>query len=309
MVTTDARQDGRRRNLRSARRRISSLLGRRALAGAAFRKNAVRQRAADDCYVEAFQATGNADYARVARETCDYVLREMTDPAGGFYSTQDADSEGEEGKFYVWTPQEIEAVLGSERPPTFCYVYDVSEARQFRRAQYSEFAEADRGCAKLRQVDAKRTPRSAGFARAKLLDVRDRRVRPARDDKVLVAWNGLMIDALAQAAGALDEPRYLEAAIKAADFILREMRQPDGTLLHTWRHGKAKLDAYLDDYAALANALVSLYEATFEERYIDEAVRLVGNYACPVSRQFRRRIFLHRRRSRTIDRAAQRHSR
>ena len=100
------------------------------------------------CYVEAFLATGNADYAQVVRETCDYVLRDMTDPAGGFYSTEDADSEGEEGKFYVWTPREIEAVLGSEGRRRFCYVYDVTEAGNFRRAQHSQFAEVDRSLRK-----------------------------------------------------------------------------------------------------------------------------------------------------------------
>jgi uncharacterized protein len=226
------------------------------------------------CYVEAFQATGHADYAQVARETCDYVLHDLTDPTGGFYSTEDADSEGEEGKFYVWTPREIEAVLGSEAAAEFDYVYDVSEAGNFEGHNILNLPKPIDVCAKLRQVDAKKLRARLASAREKLLEVRGRRVRPARDDKVLVSWNGLMIDALARAAGALDEPRYLQAAIKAADFILREMRQPDGTLLHSWRHGKAKHDAYLDDYAALANAFASLYEATFDERYVDEALQL-----------------------------------
>ena len=197
----------------------------------------------------------------------------MTDPGGGFYSTEDADSEGEEGKFYVWTPSEIEAVLGAEAAQTFCYVYDVSDAGNFERSNILNLPKTIEQCAKLRQLDPERLRADLAKWRTKLLAVRDKRVRPGRDDKVLVSWNGLAIDALAHAAGALDEPRYLSAASRAADFISTKMRRPDGRLLHVWR-GAAKLDAYLDDYACLANGLVSLYEAGLDERYIDEAVRL-----------------------------------
>jgi uncharacterized protein len=225
-------------------------------------------------YVEGFLASGNAEYGRVARETCDYVLRDLTDPAGGFYSTEDADSEGEEGKFYVWTPKEIEAVLGSAAE-IFSYVYDVTEPGNFEGHNILNLPKPIETCAKIKHRDLAELRAELAVGRTKLLNVRDARVRPGRDDKVLVAWNGLMIDALARAAGALNEPRYLAAAVKAADFILRDMRRDDGRLLHTWRAGTAKYDAYLDDYAAIANALVSLYEATFDERCIDEAVRLV----------------------------------
>jgi uncharacterized protein len=224
-------------------------------------------------YTDAYLATQNEDYARVARETLDYILRDMTDPAGGIYSTEDADSEGEEGKFYVWTPAEVEAVLGAEAARTFCYVYDVTDAGNFERSNILNLPKTIEQCAKLRQLDVERLRADLAQWRAKLLAVRDQRVRPCRDDKVLVSWNGLAIDALAQAAGALDEPRYLDAAIRAANFILMNMRRRDGRLLHVWR-GEAKLDAYLDDYACLANGLVSLYEAGFGERYTDEAVHL-----------------------------------
>jgi uncharacterized protein len=226
-------------------------------------------------YVEAYQATGNAEYARVSRETCDYVLRDMTDPAGGFYSTEDADSEGEEGKFYVWTPGEIEEVLSKEAAEIFCYVYDVTEPGNFEGHSILNLAKSIGTCATIKGRDPDKLRTELAASREKLLTVRGRRTRPGRDDKVLVAWNGLMIDALAKAAGALEEPRYLEAAEKAAAFILRDMRRADGRLLHTWRGGQARIDAYLDDYAALANAMVSLYEGTFEERYIDEAIGLV----------------------------------
>jgi uncharacterized protein YyaL (SSP411 family) len=226
-------------------------------------------------YVEAFQAAGNEEYARVARETCDYVLRDLTDPSGGFYSTEDADSEGEEGKFYVWTPEEIQSVLGTDAAEIFCYVCDVSDDGNFEGHNILNLPKSLEVCAKIKGRDPEKLRDELAGARAKLLEVRSRRVRPGRDDKVLVAWNGLMIDALSRAAGALNEPRYLAAAAKAANFILKDLRRKDGRLLHTWRAGQAKFDAYLDDYAALANALVSLYEASFDERYIDEAVRLV----------------------------------
>lgn len=226
-------------------------------------------------YVEAFQATGNPEYAREVCETCDYVLRDLTDASGGFYSTEDADSEGEEGKFYVWTPREIVEILGEEAAEVFCYVYDVSEPGNFEGHNILNLPKPIEVCAKLKQRDPAELRADLATSREKLLKVRGQRVRPGRDDKVLVAWNGLMIDALARAAGALSEPRYLTAAVEATEFILHDMRRPDGRLLHSWRGGQAKFDAYLDDYAALANALISLYEATFDEKYIDEAVRLV----------------------------------
>jgi len=158
-------------------------------------------------YVEGYQATGNAEYARVARETCNYVLREMTDPAGGFYSTEDADSEGEEGKFYVWTPGEIEDVLGKEAGEIFCYVYDVTESGNFEGHNILNLPKTIEVCAKIKGRDSEQLRAELAASRQKLLAVRSKRVRPGRDDKVLVAWNGLMIDALAKAAGALDEPR------------------------------------------------------------------------------------------------------
>ena len=137
-------------------------------------------------------------------------------------------------------------------------MYDVTEPGNFEGHNILNLPKSIEVCANLRHRDVGELRAELADGRAKLLEVRGRRVRPGRDDKVLVAWNGLMIDALARAAGALDEPRYLEAAEKAAQFILRDMRRADGRLLHTWRAGKAKFDAYLDDYAALANALVSL---------------------------------------------------
>jgi len=236
-------------------------------------------------YTDAYLVTGDANYARVVRETLDYVLRDMTDPAGGFYSTEDADSEGEEGLFYTWTPDEIEAVLGEERGSTFGRVFDVTDVGNFEGRNILNLPKTIEQSAKL----LTRTPEDLAAeltqSKRELFAVRDKRVPPRKDDKVIVAWNGLMVDALARAGAALEEPRYVAAAEAAADFILGKMRRDDvhgssiqgsnGRLLHTWRGGKAKLDAYLDDYAALANSLVTLYEATGSERWIDESVQLI----------------------------------
>jgi uncharacterized protein len=214
-------------------------------------------------------------YETVIRQTCDYILRDMTDEAGGFHSTEDADSEGEEGKFYVWTPREIEAVLGHEAALRFCYVYDVSENGNFEHGKsILNLPKTIEQCAALHQLDVEALQNELAESREKLLAARNERVRPGKDDKILVSWNGLMIDSLARAGVILGEPRYLDAAAKAAAFIVEKMTREDGRLQHTYRHGQARLDAYLDDYACLVNALVSLYESTFDEAWIDHAVRL-----------------------------------
>jgi uncharacterized protein YyaL (SSP411 family) len=228
------------------------------------------------CYLEAYQVTGDPKYAQVVRETLDYLGRDMTDPAGGIYSTEDADSEGEEGKFYVWTTGEVRELLGAERAKTFCYVYDVTDEGNFEGHNILNLPKTIEQCAVLLGRDPKQLAGELAEGRRLLFGARSKRVRPGRDDKVLVGWNALAIDTLARAAGVLDEPRYLEAAVRCASFILREVRKGDGRLLHTWRGGVAKLDAYLDDFAGMVNALVSLYEVTFDERWIDEAVRLAG---------------------------------
>jgi uncharacterized protein YyaL (SSP411 family) len=227
-------------------------------------------------YAEAFQATGNADYERVARETIDYILRDMTDPAGGFYSTEDADSEGEEGKFYVWTPDEVDEILGDEAGSIFGRVYDVSDTGNFEGHNILNLPKTLAQCAAILGMEERALRESLASSRQKLFAAREQRVHPGKDDKVLVSWNGLMIDALARAGSALGEPRYIDAAAKAADFIHAKLQRADGRLLHTWRHGVAKLDAYLDDYACLANGLISLYEATFDASRLVTADRLAN---------------------------------
>ncbi len=241
-------------------------------------------------YLDAFLVTGDSIYQRVVRETLDYVLRDMTDPAGGFYSTEDADSEGEEGLFYTWTPDELETVLGEAAADTFGRVYDVTDVGNFEGRNILHLPKTLAQNGALLKRTAEELAAELDESRRKLFVEREKRVRPGRDDKIIVAWNGLMIGTLARAGAALDEARYVAAAKKAADFILERVRGNDGQLLHTWRAGRAKLDAYLDDYAALAEALISVYEATFEERYLQESTRLLdvvlAKFADPASGGF-----------------------
>jgi uncharacterized protein YyaL (SSP411 family) len=198
-------------------------------------------------YLEAWQVTADPEYARITRETVEYVLRDMTDAQGGFYSSEDADSEGEEGLFYLWRPDEVEAALGRETAQRFAAVYDVSEAGNFEGRNILHRSQTLEQAARMLALDPARLASELAEAREKLRAARSRRARPGRDDKVLVAWNGLMIDTLAQAGAALGRTEYVEAAARAADFLLTYVRA-DGRLQHYWRQGLASVDAYLDDY-------------------------------------------------------------
>ncbi|QDU58561.1 thioredoxin domain-containing protein [Aeoliella mucimassa] len=226
-------------------------------------------------YLEAYLATGKPNYRQTVVETLDYLLRDMNDPDGGFYSAEDADSEGVEGKFYVWTVKQIRDILGGEAADLFCKVYDVTETGNFEGQNILNLPKTIAQQAALLGRDEQSLVDELAESRAKLLAVRGERVRPGLDDKVLVAWNALAIDAMARAGAALGESRYIDAASKAAKFILSEMRDTDGRLLHTWRGGTAKLAAYLDDYTTLADALVSVYEATFDESQLTAATELM----------------------------------
>ncbi|QDU93592.1 thioredoxin domain-containing protein [Lignipirellula cremea] len=227
-----------------------------------------------EAYLDGFLVTGNADYARIARETIDYVLNEMTDENGGFHSTEDADSEGEEGKFYVWTPDEIHQLLGPEAGARFCRVYDVTDRGNFEGKNILNLPQTIEEVAAAESWELDPLLDELADSRATLLAARAKRVRPGKDDKVLVSWNALMISTLAKASDVLGNAQYAQAAVTAAEFLLEKMTGPDRRLLHAYRLGEARLDAYLDDYAYLMNALVSLYEATFDERWIEEAVTL-----------------------------------
>jgi uncharacterized protein YyaL (SSP411 family) len=225
-------------------------------------------------YVEAHQVTGRPDYARVARETIGYVLRDLRDRRGAFHSAEDADSEGEEGKFYVWRPSEVEAALGPERARAFSAHYGVTAAGNFEHgASILHVARPAAETAKALGLPAADLERILAEGRARLFEARGRRVRPHLDDKVLTDWNGLMISALAVAGSALDEPAYVEAAGRSAEFVLAAM-QRDGRLLHRYRDAEAAGPGFLDDYAFFGQGLLDLHAATFDPRWLRESARL-----------------------------------
>ncbi len=222
-------------------------------------------------YLDAYQATSDLRYAQVIRETLDYVLREMTHPDGGFYSTQDADSEGEEGKFFVWTKAEIEEVLPQEEARLFCYCYDVTGEGNWEGHNILNRVKTSAQAARILGVSEPDLEAALAAARRKLFARREQRVHPGRDEKILAGWNGLMIAAMARAGRVLDEPRFTAAAARAADFMIGQLRTPEGRLLHVFKDGVARLAAYLDDYACAIDALIEVYQSTFEPRYLTAA--------------------------------------
>ena len=224
-------------------------------------------------YVQAFQLTRDDGHRAVASETLDYVLRDLAHPAGGFYSSQDADSEGVEGKYYVWDADEVRTALGENDAAVFCRVYGVSDAGNFEGRNILHLAESPDAVAAELGVDEQALRSRLDGMRATLLGLRSQRVPPATDDKVLTAWNGLMLRTLADAGAVLDDARYVDAAERNATFLLGAMR-PDGRLLRTWKDGRAHLLGYLEDYAFLINGLISLHEATFAHRWLHAAREL-----------------------------------
>ncbi len=208
-------------------------------------------------YTHTYQMTRQPFFARIARSILDYTRREMTAPEGGFYSTQDADSEGEEGKFFVWTPQEVMDLLGEEDGAAFCRYFDVTEQGNFEGKNILNTP-------RIYEVNEDAMARRCAI----LFKAREERVKPGRDEKIQVSWNGLMISAFAQAYRAFGDPIYLESASDAAQFILENMRTDRGLLLHTCKDGRARFNAYQDDYACLIVGLVDLYEASFEPSYL-----------------------------------------
>ena len=231
-------------------------------------------------YLEAHQVTGDQLFRRVAQETLDYVLRDMRAPAGAFYSSEDADSEGGEGRFYIWTQEEVLSLLGETDGGLFCQYYDVRDEGNFDSQEPSH---AGRNVLHI-PVPPARIAKEAGMDLAelerKMTDLRDvlfnargKRIRPGRDDKILTSWNALMIGSLARAYQVLDEERYLIAAERAAAFILEKMVR-DGVLLRSHRAGESQLPAYLDDYAFMTAALLDLYEAAFNVTWITAADQL-----------------------------------
>ena len=227
-------------------------------------------------YLHTYLITGNALYRRIVEETLDYVLREMTDVGGGFYSAQDADSEGVEGKFFVWSPDEINAVMGDADGAIFAGYYGVTLGGNFEGKNILNIRQDPEAFAEAEGLTPDQLGEIISRGSKALLEVREQRIHPMRDDKVLASWNGLMLRSFAEAAAALGRPDYLSAAKKNAEFLVGSMKS-DGRLLRTYRDGQAKLLGYLEDYSFVIDGLLSLYEATFDRRWLDEAVTLADS--------------------------------
>jgi uncharacterized protein len=225
-------------------------------------------------YLETYQATGDAFYRRIAEETLDYVLRDMTSEEGGFYSAEDADSEGEEGKFYVWTPEELEAALDPDEARLAVRYWDVTERGNFEGKNILHVARPPEAVADEFGVSPEELWARIAGIRAKLFAVREERVRPGRDEKILAAWNGLMLRSFALAARVTGREDYREAAIENATFIVEKLIE-DGRIHRSYKDGRARFNGYLEDYAMVADGLVALYEATFETRWLVEADALL----------------------------------
>jgi hypothetical protein len=239
-----------------------------------FEKMLYNQALAVPNFVDAWLVTGKPLYRRVVVETLDFVRRELTDPGGGCYSSLDADSEGEEGRFYVWTPEQIDEVLGPERGRFFSRVYDIGPGGNFEGRSIPNLLEASLAerAAASGSTEAELAERLAPSRQA-LLDARERRVRPGTDDKILTAWNGLMISAFARAHQVFGRAEDLDSARAAARFVLTELLR-DERLLVSCREGRAQLNAYLDDHAFLARGLVDLYETDFDVSHLERAEHL-----------------------------------
>ncbi|MBI4460195.1 MAG: thioredoxin domain-containing protein, partial [Acidobacteria bacterium] len=249
-----------------------------------FEKMLYDQALVSSIYVDGWQAIGRKEFAQTARGIFDYVLRRLQHPEGGFYSSEDADSEGLEGKFYIWTLPEIKQLVGEEEAGIFAACYDVTEPGNWEHPGDAHVPAGPKNILRLLRpldqaaqqlgIEASELEQHLAAARQKLFAAREERATPGLDDKILTAWNGLMISSLAKGAAVLRESTYQSAAARAADFILGKM-QKDGRLLRSYRSGKAHLMAYIDDYAFFIDGLIGLYEAGGELRWLDEAERLL----------------------------------
>ena len=224
-------------------------------------------------YLHLYQAT-KEDFARETAEgILDYVVREMTDPSGGFYSTQDADSEGHEGKFFVWDMDEIKTALGERDGSLFCAYYNVTKAGNFEGKNILHVTRSLENVAASANIDQTELRETIAGSRHKLFALRERRVKPDRDEKILTAWNGLMLASFSEAGAILDRPDYTAVAQRNAEFILSNLRR-DGLLLRTYKNGIAKFNGYLEDYAFLIDGLLTLFETKGELRWFSEALSL-----------------------------------
>ena len=221
-------------------------------------------------YAHFYQITKNDFYKRIATETLDYIKREMLDPKGGFYSAQDADSEGIEGKFFVWKPKEIEEILGAEDAKIFNFYFDISDAGNFEGENILNIKNTVEETAQAFEMSEKKVSEILENGRRTVFQKRESRIKPFRDEKVLTAWNGLMLAAFAEASAIFQKDEYLEIAKNNADFILENLRE-NKYLLRTWKDGKGKLNSYIEDYANFADGLIELFQVSGEAKYLKEA--------------------------------------
>ncbi len=225
-------------------------------------------------YLETYQVTGDTGCRRVVEDTLDYVLREMRHPGGGFFSATDADSEGEEGKFFVWTPDEVASVVPAEDVDLVCRWWDVTPEGNFEHRNIPHLTVTMDQIAKMFGRSEADVERAIAAARERLYAARSRRVPPERDEKILTSWNSLMIGTLAESGRVLGNAGYVAAAAAAAEFIWTQVRDGD-RLLHGWAAGSAKQDAFLDDHAFFAAACLDLYEATGDLRHFERALEIM----------------------------------
>ena len=226
-------------------------------------------------YLAHFQVTGSSLSRRIARETLDFVLRELRAPQGGFYSAWDADSEGVEGKFYVWTKKEVEEALRPDEARLAVEAFGVTDTGNFEGQNILTFPLGEEELASRFEITPEEAASSLQSIRERLFTVREGRVRPHRDEKIITAWNGLMLTALALGAQVLGEKKYYQAAAQAARFILKEMR-PNGQLMRIWSEGQVSVPGFLDDYAGLANACLDLYETDFDPDWLEATQELAA---------------------------------
>jgi uncharacterized protein YyaL (SSP411 family) len=224
-------------------------------------------------YLHQFQITGDKLYKDIVEQTLDYILREMTHPLGGFYSSQDADSEGVEGKSYVWSLDEIIRLLGDHNGSILSKYFGVTGGGNFEGKNIIRIPEEDDKVASTLGMKPEELMSIISNGKRIMLSARENREQPQRDDKILTSWNGLMLSSLSESSSVLGEERFQIAAEKNATFLMNQMRK-NGHLLHSWKDGRAKVDGFLEDYAFLANGLIDLYQTTFEPRWLGDAISL-----------------------------------
>ncbi len=235
-------------------------------------------------YIEAFQATRKSQYKETAEEIFKYVLRDMISPEGAFYSAEDADSEGEEGKFYTWQMKDLDSILNREEMVLFTSIYNIKETgnyleestRKHTGKNITHLTENLNSLAEKNNLSIEDFKKKIDNVRIKVFQSREKRIRPHLDDKILTDWNGLMIAALAKGGYVFNEKKYIDIAEKAMKFILENLKDKKGFLLHRFRENSAEIEAYLDDYSFLVWALLELYESTFNTNYLKEAIKVIN---------------------------------